>query len=90
MAYIRHTWVDGEIITPEKMNNLEEGADAKSVPGPQGSPGIQGEPGPKGDGFVGEPTVLSALEENADNTAIVEKINEIIGALAARGVTKGA
>ncbi|WP_320993588.1 hypothetical protein [Phocaeicola sp.] len=90
MAYIHHTWVDGEIITPEKMNNLEEGADEKSIPGPPGEQGPPGEPGPKGDGFTGEAVLLSVLEENADNSAITGKINEIIGILAARGVTKGA
>lgn len=32
MAYSRHTWVDGEIITEEKLNNIEEGiAEAKKA-----------------------------------------------------------
>lgn len=35
MAYTKHTWVDGEIITKEKLNNMEEGiktAESKTVP----------------------------------------------------------
>lgn len=58
MAYEPHVWVDKEVITAEKLNNLEEGAKAKSIPGPQGAAGPQGEPGPKGDGFTGEPVTL--------------------------------
>ena len=45
MAYEPHVWVDKEVITAEKLNNLEEGAKAKSIPGPQGAAGPQGEPG---------------------------------------------
>lgn len=90
MAYAPHTWVDKETITAEKLNNLEEGANAKTIPGPQGVPGPQGIPGPKGDGFIGEPVILAPLEDNADTVAVIGKINEMIGALEARGVTKGA
>ncbi len=39
MAYEPHVWVDKEVITAEKLNNLEEGAKAKSIPGPQGAAG---------------------------------------------------
>ena len=96
MAYEKHTWVDKEVITAEKLNNLEEGAAAKPVPGPQGergpqgAQGPQGETGPKGDGFTGEPVVINTLQNEADNATVIKKINEIIGVLATRGVTKGA
>ena len=83
MAYEPHVWVDKEVITAEKLNNLEEGAKAKRIPGPQG------EPGPKGDGFTGEPVTLGTLEDSADTATMIGKINEVIGILAARGVTKG-
>ena len=89
MAYDPHVWVDKEVITAEKLNNLEEGAKAKSIPGPQGAAGPQGEPGPKGDGFTGEPVTLGTLEDSADTATMIGKINEVIGILAARGVTKG-
>ena len=78
MAYEPHVWVDKEVITAEKLNNLEEGAKAKSIPGPQGAAGPQGEPGP-----------LGTLEDSADTATMIGKINEVIGILAARGVTKG-
>ena len=47
MAYEPHVWVDKEVITAEKLNNLEEGAKAKSIPGPQGTaaPGRTGTEG---------------------------------------------
>ena len=89
MAYKPHVWVDKEVVTAEKMNNLEAGAGAKSIPGPMGEPGPRGEPGPKGDGFTGEPGVLSSLRDDADTTAVIGKINEVIDILAARGVTRG-
>ena len=47
MAYAQHTWTDGEVITKEKLNNIEAGiADVEKQPGPQGETGPQG---PKGD-----------------------------------------
>ena len=45
MAYEPHVWVDKEVITAEKLNNLEEGAKAKSIPGPQGAAGPPGRTG---------------------------------------------
>ena len=47
MAYSKHTWVDEEVITKEKLNNIEDGiADIELTPGPKGDTGAQG---PKGD-----------------------------------------
>ncbi|MFR6217971.1 MAG: hypothetical protein ACLUKO_13845 [Enterocloster bolteae] len=88
MAYEPHVWVDKEVITAEKLNNLEEGAKAKSIQAPR-EHRPQGEPGPKGDGFTGEPVTLGTLEDSADTATMIGKINEVIGILAARGVTKG-
>lgn len=35
MAYAQHTWTDGEVITKEKLNNIEAGiADVEKQPGP--------------------------------------------------------
>lgn len=28
MTYTKHTWVDGEVITKEKLNNIEAGVEA--------------------------------------------------------------
>ena len=53
MAYSKHTWTDGEVITKEKLNNLENGlATVETTPGPKGDKGDKGdtgEQGPKGD-----------------------------------------
>lgn len=56
MAYEKQTWNDGDIITKEKLNHIEEGiAGIELTPGPQGekgdtgAQGPQGEQGPKGD-----------------------------------------
>lgn len=53
MTYTKHTWDDGEIITKEKLNNIENGiANIELTPGPAGPTGPQGAKGatgPKGD-----------------------------------------
>ena len=47
MAYSKHTWVNDELITADKLNNLENGLeDVETTPGPKGDPGAQG---PKGE-----------------------------------------
>ena len=45
MAYTPTTWTDGDIITADKLNKLEQGVQNEQV-GPQGP---QGPAGPKGD-----------------------------------------
>lgn len=87
MAYEPHTWKDKELITAEKLNNLEEGANAKSIPGP---PGPKGFPGDPGKGLIGEPAALSQLADGADSAAVLAKVKEIIGVLNARGISKEA
>lgn len=56
MAYEKQMWNDGDIITKEKLNHIEDGiAGIELTPGPQGekgdtgAQGPQGEQGPKGD-----------------------------------------
>ena len=48
MAYEATTWNDGDLITAEKMNKLEQGVQNEQV-GPQGPQGETGPQGPKGD-----------------------------------------
>lgn len=45
IAYKAHTWVDGELITAERLNSLEKGAAQAAQPGPQGEKGEKGDPG---------------------------------------------
>lgn len=54
MAYTPTAWLDGDVITAERMNKLEQGVSNEQVgpQGPQGEPGPRGErgeQGPKGD-----------------------------------------
>lgn len=58
MAYTPTTWSDGDVITAEKLNKLEQGVKNEQVgpAGPAGPAGAKGDPGvagPKGD--KGEP-----------------------------------
>ena len=52
MAYTPTEWKDGDLISAERMNKLEQGV-ANEQAGPPGLKGDPGEPGPKGD--PGEP-----------------------------------
>lgn len=47
MAYTPTTWTDGDLITAEKMNKLEQGVQNEQV-GPQGPAGAAGAAGPAG------------------------------------------
>ena len=50
MAYSKHTWEDEEVITKEKLNNIEDGiANIELTPGPKGDTGAQGPKGDQGD-----------------------------------------
>lgn len=43
MAYQKQTWNNGDIITKEKMDHIEEGIfNIELTPGPQGPAGPQG------------------------------------------------
>lgn len=48
MAYTPTQWNDGDLITAEKMNKLEQGVQNEQV-GPAGPKGDTGPQGPKGD-----------------------------------------
>ena len=47
MAYTPTTWTDGDLITAEKLNKLEQGVQNEQV-GPQGPKGDAGAQGPAG------------------------------------------
>ena len=81
MAYTPHTWTDGELITAEKLNDLEGGAAQAAQPGPKG------EKGDPGEGLTGSTAVLEKLATEADAATVLGKVNEIIDILNARGVT---
>lgn len=50
MAYTVQNWNDGDVITKEKLNHIEEGIkNIETTPGPQGPQGEQGPVGPQGE-----------------------------------------
>lgn len=43
MAYEKHTWTDGELITKERLNHIEDGLEnVETTPGPEGPKGDPG------------------------------------------------
>ena len=65
MAYSKHTWVDEEVITKEKLNNIEDGIE--SVEKEQGPAGPQGPKGDKGDtGEQGEQGIQGPKGDKGD------------------------
>lgn len=75
MAYSKHTWTQGEVITKEKLNNIENGiANIELTPGPAGPTGPQGAKGPTGPkGDKGD--TGPAGPKGAD--AVINKLNKV-------------
>lgn len=78
MSYTKHEWVDEEIITKEKLNNIENGiTNIELTPGPKGEVGPQGSKGDKGDtgtqGVKGDKGEQGA--PGAD--AVINKLNKV-------------
>lgn len=97
MAYTKHTWTDGEIITKEKLNNIENGiANIELTPGPagpkgdkgdKGETGAQGPQGPKGaDAVINKLTKVDALAGEAEVTVVVTAFNNLIADMKAKGL----
>lgn len=60
MSYTPNVWKDGDVITKEKLNNIENGIhDIELTPGPKGD---QGEKGDKGDSFTYDDFTSEQLE----------------------------
>lgn len=97
MAYSKHNWQTGETITDTLLNNMETGIEEANTramtPGPQGEIGPQGPEGAKGDkgdpgeGLTGSPVPVADVSTEADAATIAAKLNEVIAALKARGIT---
>ena len=64
MSYTPHKWTEGEVLTVERMNALEEGA---AEPGPAGPKGDKGDPGATGaKGERGDPGAAGATGAKGD------------------------
>lgn len=63
MAYEPTVWKDGDVITADRLNKLEEGVKNEQV-GPQGEKGDTGEQGPQGE--KGEPGAQGPKGDKGD------------------------
>lgn len=83
-AYEKQTWSNGETITEEKLNHIEEGiANIELTPGPKGE---KGDPGPKGaDAVINKLNKVDALDGGAEVAAVVTAFNNLIADLKAKG-----
>lgn len=69
MAYTPTTWSDGDVITAEKLNKLEQGVKNEQV-GPAGPAGAKGEKGEKGDPGAQGPAGTSYTLPAANKTTL--------------------
>lgn len=100
-----HNWQDGEKITKELLNDLEQRADKAGTPGPKGekgdagpqgpagTPGAKGEAGPagpKGADGVGLKGSATQLQKIADtSTATTQAIAEKVNEIIQKGIDRG-
>ncbi|WP_195616860.1 collagen-like triple helix repeat-containing protein [Clostridium paraputrificum] len=90
MVYQKHTWQDGELITHERLNAIENGiAKIELTPGPKGDTGATGAKGDKGDpgvqgpkGDKGEPGLQGPKGDKGDPgqkgaDAVINKLNKM-------------
>ena len=84
-AYEKQTWSNGETITEEKLNHIEEGiANIELTPGPKGE---KGDPGPKGaDAVINKLNKVDALDGGVEVAAVVTAFNNLIADLKAKGL----
>lgn len=86
-----HTWSDGDVITAELLNNLEQKATEpgpKGDTGPQGPKGDTGSQGPKGDtgpqgeqGPKGDTGPQGPAGKDAENQFTAEQVSALLALL---------
>lgn len=81
MAYEPTTWKDGDTITAELLNKLEQGVQNEQV-GPQGPKGDTGEQGPQGPaGEKGEKGDTGAQGPAGKDAVLTAATTEALGAV---------
>lgn len=99
MAYTPTTWSDGDVITAEKLNKLEQGVKNEQVgpAGPKGDKGDPGAQGPAGPSYAlpaANKTTLGGVKQMAliadlstETTAdLKNKINAILAEMKKQGI----
>jgi len=96
MAYTPTTWSDGDVITAEKLNKLEQGVKNEQV-GPAGPAGAKGDQGAQGPSYTlpaANKTTLGGVKQMAliadlsteTATDLKNKINAILAEMKKQGI----
>ena len=95
MAYTPTTWNNGDLITAEKLNKLEQGVKNEQVgpQGPKGDPGAKGDKGDPGEAYTlpaAKTNVLGGVKQaaavpDAAAAATKEEFNALLASLRAAG-----
>lgn len=89
MAYTKHTWVEGEIITKEKLNNLENGIEnIELTPGPAGPKGDKGDRGETGPAGPSAPDATTGVKGIVKMAAKVDSVSTANATAAEDAYTK--
>lgn len=90
--YTPTDWKDGDVITSERLNKLEQGVQNEQV-GPKGDTGLTGPAGEKGDaGANGKDAVITPgsavadAAEGADAAALRTTVNALLASLRKAGL----
>ncbi|HJF55799.1 hypothetical protein B5F10_18660 [Anaerotruncus colihominis] len=100
MAYTPTTWNNGDLITAEKLNKLEQGVKNEQVgpQGPKGDPGAKGDKGDPGEAYTlpaAKTNVLGGVKQaaavpDAAAAPTKEEFNALLASLRAAGILANA
>mgnify|MGYP001624502582 FL=1 len=100
MAYTPTTWNNGDLITAEKLNKLEQGVKNEQVgpQGPKGDPGAKGDKGDPGEAYTlpaAKTNVLGGVKQaaavpDAAAAPTKEEFNALLSSLRAAGILANA
>ena len=100
MAYTPTTWNNGDLITAEKLNKLEQGVKNEQVgpQGPKGDPGAKGDKGDPGEAYTlpaAKTNVLGGVKQaaavpDAAAAPTKEEFNALLASLGSAGILANA
>lgn len=86
MAYTPTNWKNGDVITADRLNKLEQGVQNEQV-GPQGETGASGTNGKDGkDAVITPGTAVTDVAEGADAAALRTNLNNLLASLRTAGL----